>query len=104
MAQKLIDANEFMKTLQEKGLLIVSAAEFEAGHILKLEAKRKLMLKRPSLTFKEVLDLKLLPITTKTGIENWIKTGKIKETEIMISKEGKRMILTSALYRMGYAK
>lgn len=103
MAQKLIDVNEFMKTLEARGLVIVSATEFEAGHLMKLEAKRKQYLKKSSLTFKEVLELKLLPVTTKQGIENWIKTGKIKEGETFLSNEGKRMMLTSALKRLGYA-
>jgi hypothetical protein len=102
MPQKLIDVNEFMQLLQDKNLVIVSSAEFEAGNILKLEAKRKQYLKRTSLTFKEVLELKLLPITSKQGIENWIATGKIKSDEVFVSSSGKRMILVSALKRLEY--
>lgn len=102
MAQRFIDINEFMQLLQDKNLVIVSAAEFEAGHLLKLEAKRKQLLKRTALTFKEVLELKLLPITTKQGIENWITTGRIKKEEVFMSQAGKRMMLVSAIKRLGY--
>ena len=99
-AAKLVDINDFMSVLQERGLLIVSAAEFEVGKNL----KRKQLMKRKALSLKEIIDHKLLPIGSKEGLNKWVRNGKIKPDETYVESEGMKriMILTSAIKRLGY--
>jgi len=99
-APRLVDVNDFMNALQERGLLIVSAAEFEVGKNL----KRKRLMKRKALSLKEIIDHNLLPIKSKEGLNKWVRNGKIKPDETYVESEGMKriMILTSAIKRLGY--
>lgn len=97
---KYIDANEFINELQSRGLVIVSVNEFEAGK----EISRRKLMKRKALTLKEIVDHKLLPLTSKRGVENWITNEKIKPEEVIQEQTGKKriLVLTSAITRLGY--
>lgn len=97
-----IDANQFIEMLQAKGLVIVSASEFQLNkHII-----RKKMMKRESVTLKEIVDNNLLPLTSKKGVLHWIESGKIHEKEVIRNVGNNNMIrvLTSAIKRLGYAE
>ena len=96
----LISASEFIETLQQRGLVIVSAKEFEAGN----DILRSRLMKRKMLTLKEITDHKLLPLHSKKGIEDWIKNGKIRAEEVIREQHGKQriLVLTSAIKRLGY--
>jgi flagella basal body P-ring formation protein FlgA len=95
-----INANEFIETLKAQGLCIVSASEFEAHK----EILRRKIMRRNSLTLKEIVDHKLLPLTTKKGVEDWILKKKIKPEEVIRESDGKKriLVLTSAITRLGY--
>lgn len=95
-----ISADEFIETLTQRGLCIVSVEEFEAGKDL---ARRRIM-KRNVVTIKEIVDHNLLPLTTKRGVEGWITSGKIKADEVIRESHGKKrsLVLTSAITRLGY--
>jgi hypothetical protein len=99
-ATKLVDVNDFMSVLQERGLLIVSAAEFEAG---KMTARKKLIRKK-ALSLSEIVKNNFLPVRTTKVLADWIASGKIKSTEWYQEQNGhkKIMILTSAVKRLGY--
>ena len=89
-----------MESLLSKGLIIVSAREFEASKDL----ERKRVMRKKSLSLKEIVDFKLLPLKSKKGVESWINRGKIKPDEIYREATGinKIMVLTSAIRRLGY--
>lgn len=95
-----INANDFIESLQLKGLIIVSAREYEATK----DIDRRRAMKKKSLSLKEIVDYKLLPVKSKKGVENWITLGKIKPDETYRETGGKKriMILTSAIRRLGY--
>jgi len=95
-----IDANEFMETLLAKGLVIVSAKEFEAGK----EIERRKLMRRKSLSLSEIVKAKLLPLSTVKGVNGWILSGKIKDGEWYKEASGykKVMVLTAAIKRLGY--
>lgn len=95
-----IDANEFIETLLAKGLVIVSAKEFEAGK----DIERRKLMRRKSLSLSEIVKAKLLPLETVKGVNDWIISGKIKEGEWYKESGGykKVMVLTAAIKRLGY--
>lgn len=98
-ANQYIHAADFMNMLRSEGLVIVSIKDYESGK----EMHRRKLLKRKSLTIKEIVDHHLLPLESKTGVEHWITQGKILPEEVYYEKNNRRMILTSAIKRLGYA-
>lgn len=95
-----INADEFLESLKLKGLVIVSAREYEATK----DIDRRRMMKKKALTLKEIVDFKLLPVRSKKGVESWIHRGKIKPDEVIRESTGKQrfLVLTSAIRRLGY--
>lgn len=95
-----ISADEFIATLEKRGLCIVSVAEFEAGK----DILRRRLMKRNVVTIKEIVDHKLLPLTSKKGVEGWISSGRIKSEEVIREAHGKKrtLVLTTAIIRLGY--
>lgn len=97
-----INAIEFIETLKLHGLVIVSVKEFEAGK----DMVRKKLLRRRSLSLKEIADNNLLPLSNKKTVNDWILSGKIKPDETYREETGKKrvMVLTSAIKRLGYGE
>lgn len=90
--------------LQQNDLLIVSKqayeekTDFAAYRLQRLQAK---MLRKKMLTFKEVVDAKLLPsLSSKSAIDHWVKSGRIKSYEILRDENDVKYILTSAIKRL----
>jgi len=104
MSLGTIDAAEFMNHLKKHDLVIVSRSELLDSDVLKIKLGRCDAMNRKAVTFKEIIDLQLLPLTSKNGIQSWIDNGKIKVTEVFTERSGKkrRMIMTSAIIRLGY--
>lgn len=100
MSTVFINANEFLETLEKRGLVIVSAREHEAGKDL----VRKRLMRRNALSLKEIADHNLLPVKNKKTVNDWILSGKIKANETYKEKDGHHrvMVLTSAIIRLGY--
>ena len=99
-APNYINANDFIETLKSHGLVIVSIHEFEAGK----DAVRKRLMRRKSLSLKEIADHKLLPVKNKKTVNDWIINGTIKPTETYQEATGRKrvMVLTAAIRRLGY--
>ena len=99
-AQNYINANDFIETLKSHGLVIVSIHEFEAGKDL----VRKKLMRRKSLSLKEIADHELLPVKNKKTVNDWIINGTIRPTEAYQEVNGRKrvMVLTSAIRRLGY--
>lgn len=95
-----INATEFLETLKAQGLLIVSVYEYEATK----DMARKRLMRRKSLTLKEIADNRLLPVKDKKTVNDWILNGKIKPSETYREATGKKrvMVLTIAIRRLGY--
>jgi hypothetical protein len=95
-----INANDFIETLKQQGLVIVSVNEFESGKAL---VRQKLM-KRPALSLVEIVRHRLLPLGNPKSVLHWTNSGKIKPNEWYQEQEGRKriMILTSAIRRLGY--
>lgn len=95
-----INANEFIESLKAQGLCIVSVKDFESGK----EIIRRRLMRRKVLSVKEIIDHELLPLNSKNAVMDWIEKGKIRPDEVIREEGGKNkvLILTSALYRLGY--
>jgi hypothetical protein len=95
-----INAVDFINQLKSKGLVIVSAKEFEAGK----EITRRRLMRRKALSLAEIANNELLPVKTKKGVNDWILSGKIYPHETYIEEDGKKrvMVLTSAIIRLCY--
>lgn len=101
-APQFINAVEFLETLKDHGLVIVSAREYEATKDL----QRKRLMKRKSLSLLEIVNNNLLPLKSTKAVIDWTISGKIKKDEWYQEEGGKKriMILTIALKRLGYAE
>jgi len=95
-----IDADDFIETLKSKGLVIVSVKDFEASK----DIERNRLMRRKSLSLREIVRAKLLPLQTVKGVKDWILSEKIKKNEWYQEASGYKrvMILTSAIKRLGY--
>jgi hypothetical protein len=100
-----ISIPDFMAHLRSEGLVIVSAAELEASRLLaERESQRKLMRKK-AIAFAEVIKAGFIPgITTNQGLVHWVNSGRINLGEAYKETNGRWMLMTSALRRLGYAE
>lgn len=99
-APKYISMDELVDFLRSNSLIIVSSAEFEANNLI----KRKKLMKRKSLSLKEIIDAKFFPIKDTQTLIAWCENGKIKPDEWYQETNGRKqvMILTQAIKRLGY--
>lgn len=95
-----VDVQEFVKHLKDNGLLIVKKEEYLEATGLRIIKLQKELFKRDNSTLLQVVNAKVLPLTTKNGLKNWIANGKIKNDEHFINKEGKRVISTKGIIRI----
>lgn len=97
-----INANDFIQTLKDQGLVIVSIKDFESGK----EIERNRLMRRKALSLSEIVKAKLLPLETTKGVNDWIISGKIKANEWYQEAAGYKrvMVLTAAIKRLGYAE
>ncbi len=102
--ESLIKAADFANYLEKRGLIIVSKVELERMAKIEINQKRKDLLSRKFLKLKEILELELLPVKSKTTLERWIDNGTFLPSEVSKNAIGQTIILTSSLYRLGYAK
>lgn len=93
-----INASEFIETLKQQGLVIVSMAEHEAAK----DYAQKRAMKKKSLSTKEISDLELLGKVNKKTIQRWIDSGKIKSGEWYPESGPLKtiMVMTSAVKRL----
>lgn len=100
---QVVAVNDFLNHLKENGLVIGKASEFVGNLEFDLQVKRNQLKKQKAVTFKQVLDAKILPVKSKTALAYWISEGKFKEGETYkCAKTNRIMILTSALVRLNY--
>lgn len=100
---QFINTSEFISQLKKQGLVIVSISELEKISNVDKNQKRKDLLRRKWLTFKELLMLELLPVKTRTTLERWVQNGTFKQSEVSKNNKNQTIVLTSSLYRLGYA-
>jgi hypothetical protein len=103
-APVLINVNDFMAMLKAEGLVIVKGDELENVAQARLYNLQRKYMRKNSLTFKQVVDAKLLPLNSKTSIQKWVDAGKFKKGEIYETSGGVRMMMTSAIRRLGYTE
>lgn len=101
---EVIKADDFINTLSRRGLVIVSASEFEKVVLdkkLSLREKQQACLKKKALTFKEIIDAEFFDVKSKNTLKQWVVNGRIAEAEHFISEtDGKHYVLTIAVLRL----
>lgn len=95
----VINIKEFMQHLKDEGLVIVRADEIGLVGESKLNDFRRRMMRRNAISFSDFLKMKLIPITTRNGLQSWAEKN-LKENEFY-KGTAKRMIMTSAITRLG---
>jgi len=103
-APQLINIAEFVSYLKSEGLVIVRGDELVNQQASALRLLQRKYMKKDSLTFKQVIDAQLLPVKAKKTIQRWYDEGKIKKGEVISTSKGVRMIMTSAIRRLGYTE
>ena len=98
-----VNISQFTEYLRSEGLIIVSKEDYEIRKGIKQmrfkDLQRKL-LQKDYLTIKDVVVGKLLPVTTRQSVNNWIDKGVFTVDEVFINKDGKICIATCAILRV----
>lgn len=102
--EQFVNIRELMDHMKQNDLVIVSRKDLLNSSKIELDLLRRDLMKKKDLSIKQIIDAKLLPITTKSGIRNWISVGKFKEDEVYRTRVGEIRILTSAIKRLGYVE
>jgi len=103
----IINISQFINHLKKEGLIIVSKADYEQKinfTSTRLRDLQKKYLSKEYLTFKQILEAKLLPITSRQSINNWIDKGIFLDGEAFRGSDGKMKIITSAIVRIRHLK
>ena len=98
----LVKISELVDFLKANNLVIVSKTDFAAVTDEDLNLLRVRMLKKRAVTIAEIVNAKLLPLTSKQGVLHWINNEIIKPDEVYKNHVGKIYVLTSAIKRLGY--
>lgn len=106
--QGTINISEFMAHLADNDLVIAPRKMVKGKTKLttaELESLRHRYMKRTALKISEILEARLLPLTSPQGVKHWIDQGKIQQSEVLRPKtpNGALKILTIAIKRLGYA-
>jgi len=101
---EFVNVADFMEHLKRNDLVIVSRKDLLNSSKIELDLLRRDLIKKKDLSIKQIIDAKLLPITTKSGVRNWISVGKFKDNEVFKTSVGEIRILTSAIKRLGYVE
>lgn len=96
----LIKASDFMDHLKANDLVIVSRKDLLLHTVTKRELARRDLLKKTTLSLREILLMELLTVKSKQGIRDWIASGRIKPEEVFKDAKGELRILTSAVVRL----
>lgn len=97
-----VNIKDFVQYLEQNNLVVVDKKLFDTVVQEDLQVKRSRLLKQPSITLREIIDAKLLPLSTKQSVRHWIKNEIIKPNEVLKAKNGQIKILSSAIKRLGY--
>ena len=91
-----------MRHLEKNNLVIVHKNVLE--HVVEedLQMKRTRLLNQKTVSLREIVDGKLLPLNSKESVRHWIKSEKIRPDEVFVMAGGQIKILTSAIKRLGY--
>lgn len=98
-----INPEHLAQFLKQQNLLIVSKDEFlnKIGYEqTALMHKQKALLKQFAIKYKDIIDYKLLPLTAKTSIDDWVRAGKIKPGEMIKDSKGVKHVLSGAIKRL----
>ena len=99
----VIEVPAFMEFLKENGLMIGKASDFVGEKEFDLSVRRANLAKKKAVTLKEILDARILKVTSKRSLMRWIDEGKIREGEsYKCQKSNQIMVMTSALKRLGF--
>jgi hypothetical protein len=95
----LIDSQEFIESLESRGLVIVSLKELRRLMVIDVDYERQKLLEKKALTVSEIIKHRLLRVTSKTSIYRMIESKKIKKHEYY-TENGKLYINTEAIKRL----
>jgi hypothetical protein len=94
----LINVDDFMQLLQDRGLVIVSATDFQLNK--SLEQQR--LLKKKYLTLTEVVKGNFFPIKDSETLRRWCLDGKFGPDGFIKTETGRYKILTSRIKHLLY--
>ena len=77
---------------------LVYQAKIDAAKLVYVQ--EHLMGRKKSLTLREIAINRLLGVTSKQTITNWINDGKIKDGEWFVDRKGVKKVLTIAVLRL----
>ena len=98
-----VSIQEMMDHFKKNDLVIVPKnlvyqAKINAAKLVYVQ--EQLLGRKKSLTLREIAINRLLNVTTKQSINNYIKDGKIFEDEWFVDRNGVKKVLTTAIVRL----
>ena len=98
-----VNIADFINTLKNEGLIIVSREDYEHKINFKevrLRNFQKKLLEKDSLTIKEIVKGELLPVKTRQSINNWIDKGYFQDDMVFKGPDGLIRIVTIDIVRI----
>ena len=98
-----VNIKELMSYMRQNDLVIINRKELIDLEYVKVQQLKAEALKKPWLSLKEIVDAQFfVNVKSKSGLQHWIKIGKIKEGEYAKNGSGEIRILTSVIKKLAY--
>jgi hypothetical protein len=98
--KEVVELNNFMKHLKDNDLMIVRKDDYFKKKDLELVRIQRAFFRRKNVTFQEIIDAKVLKVTTKQALLYWLKIGTIRADEHYKNSQGHNMIRVEGIKRI----
>lgn len=98
--KEVVELNQFMKHLQDNDLMIVRKEDYLKKKDLELTRIQRAFFKRTNVTINQLLEAKVVNVTTKQAILYWLKVGKIRKSDHFKNSKGVNMLTMEGILRI----
>jgi len=100
MKGDVVNLKDFVNHLEHYGLMVVRKDDYLKKSGLELAKKQKAFFGKRDVTLLEIVNAKVVNVTTKQALRVWIKDGKIRGDEHFKNKKGVIMVRVKAIERI----
>jgi len=98
--KEVVELNDFVKHLKDNDLMIVRKDDYLKKHDLELTHIQRAFFRRKNVTFKQIIDAKVVKVTTKQALLYWLKKGTIRKDEHFKNSKGENIIRVEGIKRI----
>jgi len=98
--KEVVELNTFMKHLKDNDLMIVRKDDYLKKKDLELTRIQRAFFRKKNVTFKEIIDAKIVNVSSKQALLYWLKAGIIRKDEHFKNSEGKNIVRVEGIVRI----